>query len=233
MSRRRSVQSWRAATVGVVGAGEQHGRGDLAEAVEHPGGAEVRRRGAEHRAEPGRGQHDGAGLGAVGHPGRHPVPGPHSGVDQKLLHPARHVVQLGSGELGSLAVLAAEDDGDVVGWRSEQVLGHVQAGVGQEPGCAAASRPGRRTGRCRGSRRGARPGRRRLRTSPTSRPRTRRCVAPTSGAGFRSRVRRPLGDRAAIPGSGRGSNLRLAQPRASTAPGRQRRWRSLRAAHSV
>ena len=123
-----------AAAVAVVGAGEQHGGGDLAETVEHARGAEVGRSGAEHCAEAGRGQHHRVGLGAVGHPGRHPVPRSHPGVDQQLLDPADHVVQLGPGEVDGLAVLAAEDERGVRRRLAQQVPGHVEPGVGQEPG---------------------------------------------------------------------------------------------------
>ena len=42
--------------------------------------------------------------------GRHPVSGTHPRVDQQLLDPADHVVQLGPGQLDGLAVLAAEDE---------------------------------------------------------------------------------------------------------------------------
>ena len=125
------------AAVGVAVGGHQHGRGDLAEPVEHAVGPEVRRGRREHCADRRGAQHDEQRLGDVRHPCRHPVARLHT-LGPERRGDGRH---LGAGraprELPAAAALIDRHQQEVVvGARRsapQDLFGDVQPHLG-EPG---------------------------------------------------------------------------------------------------
>ncbi|GBC87295.1 hypothetical protein HRbin12_01298 [bacterium HR12] len=73
------------------------------------------------------------GLRRVGQDRRHPVPGPHAETPEPRGGPGRRVGELGPGELDPRAVLAPEHEGRTVVGLAQEVLGVVQAELGEPP----------------------------------------------------------------------------------------------------
>ena len=121
----------RLAVVPVAVTGEQHFRPDLAETVEHALHAEVRRGRGKDGAYRGGGQHRHHGGGQVGQVGGDAVALVHAHRAQgggRLRHGA---VQLGMAGAALDLVLAPEDQGVTRVVAAQQVLGEVQARVGE------------------------------------------------------------------------------------------------------
>ena len=123
------------AVVVVAGRGDEDDGLDLAEAVEDAERAEVGRAGREDRPERGRGQHGDHGLGPVGQPRRHPVAGPDAELLERRGQGSHVPHELAAAALLAVAGLVVADDGRLVARPpGEEVLGHVEVGVGEEPG---------------------------------------------------------------------------------------------------
>ena len=103
------------AAIGDAIAGDQHLGFDLPEAVEHGGGAHVRRADAPHAAEADHGEEGDHGLGHVRQVGRHAVAGLQA-LRPQVQRQRRHLApQLGPADLALLAPLVAADDGRQAG----------------------------------------------------------------------------------------------------------------------
>ena len=107
---------------------------DLAEAVEHPVGAEVGRAGRPDGAQAGRAEHGDHGLGEIGHESRNPVSGRDSFGRQGRRHRAHLLVQLAITDLPLAALLVPEHQGRSIVVIAQQVFGEVEPGAGEPPG---------------------------------------------------------------------------------------------------
>lgn len=124
-------QVQRLAGVAVAGAGDQHARFDLAEAVDHTLGTEVRRAARPGRAEAGGGEHADHGLPGVRHQRGDPVAGAYAQGGEALLQ-ARHVTgQFGVAEHLAATVFAHRDQRRGIIAAAQQVFGEIQRGAGE------------------------------------------------------------------------------------------------------
>ena len=111
--------------------GKQDRRFDLAEAVKHALGSEVRRTRRPDRANACGGQHENDGIGKIGHERRNAVATPDTVGLECLDGPGHGVVQLGVAEPPADPVFAPEHDRGPVVSSPQQVLGIVQARIGK------------------------------------------------------------------------------------------------------
>jgi hypothetical protein len=120
-----------AAAVAVAVRDEQHFRLDLAEAVEHPVDAEIRRAGRPYDAlrERRQGQHP--GLWNVGDEGRDAVARPQPQLRERLRGAGHFAGQVGVAEAPLEAAFIPVDEGVAAIPALEHVLGEIQARLGK------------------------------------------------------------------------------------------------------
>ena len=119
------------AVVVIAVARHQHLGVDLAEAVEHPLEAEIRRGGGPHGAQRGGCQHGHHGLQDVGQIARHAVPGSDPGAPQGGLAATRERVQLTERHRAALTELVLLDNGEVFVLVPQELPGKVEPGPGE------------------------------------------------------------------------------------------------------
>ncbi|MCY1356223.1 hypothetical protein D9M69_426670 [compost metagenome] len=119
------------AGVAVAGAGDQHLRFDLAEAVDHALGAEVRRAARPGGAQAGGGEHADHRLPGIRHAGGDPVAGADADGAQALLQAGDVGGEFRVAEHLAAAVLADGDQRRMAVAAVQQVLGEAQGGAGE------------------------------------------------------------------------------------------------------